>query len=124
MMGFARTFGWMNKNVCKIRQCRSLFWRIKAVVKKRVKSHHNLGKKNVKFQYDPSSYALNFDEGVGGGGSSRFMSSTEARLQRGEIFINGDDEKINENCCKLQFMYFLDGNSTWVYVFIDKKIDG
>ncbi|GKV18625.1 hypothetical protein SLEP1_g28978 [Rubroshorea leprosula] len=54
-------------------QWRSLFWRVKAAVKKAVKKSG--GRKQLKFQYDPSSYALNFDDGcchmgVGGGNGS------------------------------------------------------
>lgn len=51
-------FEWMNSFSKK--QCKSLFWRVKAAVKKAVK---NGGKQQVNFQYDPSSYALNFDDG-------------------------------------------------------------
>jgi len=43
------------------KQCRALFWWLKAAVKKAVKK--NGGKQRFKFQYDPSSYALNFDDG-------------------------------------------------------------
>ncbi|GMI82369.1 hypothetical protein HRI_001906200 [Hibiscus trionum] len=49
---------WMNSYGKK--QCRSLFWRAKAAMKKAVKSR---SKRQFKFQYDPSSYALNFDDG-------------------------------------------------------------
>ena len=42
------------------KRCRSLFWRMRAAVKRAVK---NAGKQQLKFQYDPSSYALNFDDG-------------------------------------------------------------
>ncbi|KAJ1443860.1 hypothetical protein SESBI_00031 [Sesbania bispinosa] len=38
----------------------SVFWRMRAAVKRAFK---NGGKKQLKFQYDPSSYALNFDDG-------------------------------------------------------------
>ncbi|GMN50872.1 hypothetical protein TIFTF001_020027 [Ficus carica] len=43
------------------KQLRSLFWRLKAALKKAAakkttKKHH------LTFQYDPSSYALNFDD--------------------------------------------------------------
>ncbi|GLU23055.1 hypothetical protein SLE2022_390870 [Rubroshorea leprosula] len=50
---------------------RSLFWRMKAGVKKVVKNG-GAGKRQLKFQYDPSSYALNFDDGcysLGGRGN-------------------------------------------------------
>ncbi|KGN64641.1 hypothetical protein Csa_013386 [Cucumis sativus] len=42
------------------KQCRSLFWKVKAALKKAIK---NGNKRQLKFQYDPSSYALNFDDG-------------------------------------------------------------
>lgn len=42
------------------KQCRSLFWRARAALKKAMK---NGSKRQLKFQYDPSSYALNFDDG-------------------------------------------------------------
>ncbi|MBA0623325.1 hypothetical protein Godav_008796 [Gossypium davidsonii] len=50
---------WVNSYGKK--QCRSLFWRAKAAMKKALKGRGN--KKQFKFQYDPSSYALNFDDG-------------------------------------------------------------
>ncbi|XVF25863.1 hypothetical protein REPUB_Repub13aG0250400 [Reevesia pubescens] len=49
---------WVNNYGKK--QCRSLFWRVKAAFKKAVKSRST---QQFKFQYDPSSYALNFDDG-------------------------------------------------------------
>ncbi|GMI72797.1 hypothetical protein HRI_000949000 [Hibiscus trionum] len=42
------------------KRCRNLFWRVKAGLKKALKSR---SKQRLKLQYDPSSYALNFDEG-------------------------------------------------------------
>ncbi|KAE8728571.1 hypothetical protein F3Y22_tig00004205pilonHSYRG00041 [Hibiscus syriacus] len=42
------------------KQCRGLFRRAKAAMRKAVKSR---SKRQFKFQYDPSSYALNFDDG-------------------------------------------------------------
>ncbi|KAL1289254.1 hypothetical protein HN51_057792 [Arachis hypogaea] len=45
------------------KRCRSLFWRMRSAVKKAFKNN-NGGKKQIKFQYDPSSYALNFDDGT------------------------------------------------------------
>ncbi|GMH05416.1 hypothetical protein Nepgr_007256 [Nepenthes gracilis] len=59
-MGLAGKFSWMSTNSKK--QCRSLFWRMRAAVKKAVKTG---GKSHRDFQYDPSSYALNFDDGGG-----------------------------------------------------------
>ncbi|KMT04338.1 hypothetical protein BVRB_8g184130 [Beta vulgaris subsp. vulgaris] len=105
MMGFARSFGWINRNECK-KQCRSLFWRVRAAVKKSVKNNHQRSKKHMKFQYDPSSYALNFDDG---GGRSNSIDGGER--------IIGEDNAIGYYY-KLQFFFFLAANSTLVYVFL------
>ncbi|KAH7515162.1 hypothetical protein ACOSP7_012113 [Xanthoceras sorbifolium] len=59
-MGFVGSFEWVNSYGKK--HCKSLFWRVRAALKRAVK---NGGKKQFKFQYDPSSYALNFDDGGG-----------------------------------------------------------
>ncbi|KAK3188061.1 hypothetical protein Dsin_027622 [Dipteronia sinensis] len=61
-MGFVESFEWVNSYGKK--QCKSLFWRVRAALKKAMKNGSN---KQFKFQYDPSSYALNFDDGGGGG---------------------------------------------------------
>ncbi|KAG7958932.1 hypothetical protein I3843_10G045200 [Carya illinoinensis] len=57
-MGLGGSLEWASAYSKK--QFRSLFWRMRASVKKAVK---NAGKQQLKFQYDPSSYALNFDDG-------------------------------------------------------------
>ncbi|GMI91528.1 hypothetical protein HRI_002822100 [Hibiscus trionum] len=57
-MDFMGRLEWVNSYGKK--QCRSLFWRAKAAMRKAVKSR---SKRQFKFQYDPSSYALNFDDG-------------------------------------------------------------
>ena len=57
-MNFNGRLEWVNNYGKK--QCRSLFWRVKAELKKAVKRR---SKQHFKFQYDPSSYALNFDDG-------------------------------------------------------------
>ncbi|GFP96349.1 hypothetical protein PHJA_001779000 [Phtheirospermum japonicum] len=57
-MGLIKGLGWI-QSVGK-KQCRSLYWRIRAEIKKVVK---NGSKQQVKFQYDPYSYSLNFDDG-------------------------------------------------------------
>ncbi|XP_059439581.1 uncharacterized protein LOC132172147 [Corylus avellana] len=57
-MGLGGSLEWVSAYSKK--RCRSLFWRMRAAVKKAVK---NAGKQQLKFQYDPSSYALNFDDG-------------------------------------------------------------
>lgn len=45
------------------KQCLNLFWRVRAALKKAIKNGSNRQLK-LKFQYDPSSYALNFDDGL------------------------------------------------------------
>ncbi|KAJ0018884.1 hypothetical protein Pint_10693 [Pistacia integerrima] len=57
-LGLVGSLEWVNSY--GKRQCRSLFWRVRAAVKKAAK---NGTKQQFKFQYDPSSYALNFDDG-------------------------------------------------------------
>ena len=57
-MGLGGSLEWVSAYSKK--RCRSLFWRMRAAVKKAVK---NAGKQQLKFRYDPSSYALNFDDG-------------------------------------------------------------
>lgn len=57
-MGLVGSLVWVN--AYSRRQCRSLFWRMRAALKKALK---NSGKQQLRFQYDPSSYALNFDDG-------------------------------------------------------------
>ena len=44
------------------RKLRSLFWRVRAEVRRQVKSRAKKQKK-FSFNYDPFSYALNFDNG-------------------------------------------------------------
>ncbi|PWA87094.1 hypothetical protein CTI12_AA135530 [Artemisia annua] len=68
-MGVMERLEWMN--TCSKKQCRSLFWRMRAAMKKAVKNKHTFfvalyggTKKQFNFQYDPSSYALNFDDGT------------------------------------------------------------
>ncbi|KAF7803516.1 putative Glucose-fructose oxidoreductase domain-containing protein 2 [Senna tora] len=59
-MGLLGSLEWMN-NYGK-RRCRSLFCRVRAKVKKALRDRAK-HKKQLRFQYDPSSYALNFDDG-------------------------------------------------------------
>ncbi|PSR98564.1 Late endosome and vacuole interface protein, partial [Actinidia chinensis var. chinensis] len=58
-MGFVGSLVWANSYSKK--HCRSLFWKMRLAVKKAVKSG---SKQKFQFQYDPSSYALNFDDGL------------------------------------------------------------
>lgn len=87
------SFGCVNSYSKK--QCRALFWWLKAAVKKAVKK--NGGKKRFKFQYDPSSYALNFDDGCCNLGAS------------GDAFKHGNT---NTNTNILQESHLI----LWVYV--------
>ncbi|KAL6991007.1 hypothetical protein U1Q18_009128 [Sarracenia purpurea var. burkii] len=60
-MGLVESLEWVNN--CGKRQWSRLFWRMRAAVKKAAKG--GAGKRQLKFQYDPWSYALNFDDGGG-----------------------------------------------------------
>ncbi|KAL1560211.1 hypothetical protein AAHA92_10453 [Salvia divinorum] len=57
-MGLER-IGWMQSNGRK--ECRRLVRRIKAAIKKAMRKG---SRQQLRFQYDPQSYALNFDEGI------------------------------------------------------------
>ncbi|MCD7466156.1 hypothetical protein HAX54_002585 [Datura stramonium] len=61
MGGFVRSFLWVT-NYSK-KQCKCLFGRMRAAVKKLAVKSNGENRRQVKFQYDPSSYALNFDDG-------------------------------------------------------------
>ncbi|KAI3466660.1 hypothetical protein Pfo_023323 [Paulownia fortunei] len=61
LMGLVESLGWI-QSVGK-KQCRSLYRRVRAAMKKAVR---NGSKPHAKFQYDPYSYALNFDDGFHG----------------------------------------------------------
>ena len=78
-MGFLARLEGMNAYGKK--RCRSLFWKMRAAVKKALK---NGGKKKLKFQYDPSSYALNFDDGgcnIGDGAKKFIRDERPEELQ-------------------------------------------
>lgn len=45
------------------KQCSRLYWRIRAATKAAVVTTRNGSRQQVRFQYDPCSYALNFDDG-------------------------------------------------------------
>ncbi|PIN04338.1 hypothetical protein CDL12_23127 [Handroanthus impetiginosus] len=57
-MGFIESLEWTQ--ILGKKQRRSLYWRIKAAMKKAMRKKN---KSQFKFQYDPYSYALNFDDG-------------------------------------------------------------
>ncbi|XAR66422.1 hypothetical protein NMG60_11012655 [Bertholletia excelsa] len=57
-MGFVGTLERLNRY--SRRQCRSLFWRMRAAGKKAANGRR---RRRLKFRYDPWSYALNFDDG-------------------------------------------------------------
>ncbi|KAK3036463.1 hypothetical protein RJ639_030062 [Escallonia herrerae] len=57
-MGLVGCLVWVNSRTKK--RCRSLLCRMRVVVKA---AAGNGGKQRFRFQYDPSSYALNFDDG-------------------------------------------------------------
>ncbi|OMO98223.1 hypothetical protein CCACVL1_04290 [Corchorus capsularis] len=48
--------------MCGKRKFRSLFWRIRAEIRRQMKAART-SKQKFSFQYDPFSYALNFDNG-------------------------------------------------------------
>ncbi|KAK9092420.1 hypothetical protein Syun_027331 [Stephania yunnanensis] len=60
-MGFEGGLGWLNHYSKK--HCRSLLWKVRAALKKIDHKSHLSKHKQHRFQYDPSSYALNFDDG-------------------------------------------------------------
>lgn len=74
------------------KHCTSLFWRMKAALKKAVENGG--GKHQFRFHYDPSSYALNFDDGIGQ------LEEKPSLIYRPN---NGVESYYNNNC-------------TWIYV--------
>ncbi|KAL6544797.1 hypothetical protein OROMI_023659 [Orobanche minor] len=59
-MGLIGGLGWISVGK---KQCRSLYWRIRAEMKKAVRIRRSKQKQVMNFQYDPHSYSLNFDDG-------------------------------------------------------------
>lgn len=86
-MDFIGRLEWVNSYGKK--QCRSLFWRVKASLRKAMKSR---SKQHLKFQYDPYSYALNFDDGgfshSGVGANTIMEPASGRRLQDCSEFEN------------------------------------
>ncbi|XP_028775544.1 uncharacterized protein LOC114732431 [Neltuma alba] len=99
-MGFLGTLEW--PNYFDKKRCKSLFCRLIAKLKKALKdgaSH----KKQLRFQYDPSSYALNFDDGCL---SNNFEDGTKKMKMLRDARVLG--------------LYTDANNTTWVYVVWDK----
>ncbi|KAI4296659.1 hypothetical protein L6164_036601 [Bauhinia variegata] len=90
-MGLMGSLKWVHGYGKK--RCRSLFWRMRAAVKKALKKG---GKQQLKFQYDPSSYALNFDDGCCRNVAEGKKLFRDARVQ--------------------EFPFPDVNNATWVYV--------
>ncbi|OAY53422.1 hypothetical protein MANES_04G161900v8 [Manihot esculenta] len=64
--------------LCAKRKFRSLFWKVRAEIRRQVK---NRSKQRSSFHYDPFSYALNFDNGNVGFLCSSTPSSTRNALK-------------------------------------------
>ncbi|GMN52648.1 hypothetical protein TIFTF001_021791 [Ficus carica] len=45
------------------RRLRRLFWRVRAHIRRQIKSHNKLHNQRFSFSYDPFTYSLNFDNG-------------------------------------------------------------
>ncbi|KAF3775019.1 hypothetical protein EJ110_NYTH50785 [Nymphaea thermarum] len=58
-MRVVEKLAWANEQ--SKRRCRRLYWRVRAEIRKAVKSMTN--ERRLMFRYDASSYALNFDDG-------------------------------------------------------------
>jgi hypothetical protein len=97
-MGLLENLEWVN--VYGKKRCRSLFWRMRAAVKRAAVKNGN-NKQRLKFQYDPSSYALNFDDGCS---CSHLRDNTLAKK-----FIAEDA------AAQVQEFKAIE-NTTWVYV--------
>ncbi|CAL0309386.1 unnamed protein product [Lupinus luteus] len=95
-MGLLGNLEWVNAYGKK--HCRILFWRMKKALKKGGK------KQQLKFQYDPSSYALNFDDGC-----SHFdlRDATKKSMEDARVQDLTDMKKNNNN-------------TTWVLVLLVK----
>lgn len=94
-MGLLENLEWVN--VYGKKRCRSLFWRMRATLKRALR---NGNKQRQKFHYDASSYALNFDDGCS---FSHLRNTTEKK------FI-AEDVRVQE------FKFNDIDNTIWVYV--------
>ncbi|OIW04795.1 hypothetical protein TanjilG_16151 [Lupinus angustifolius] len=99
-MGLLGNFEWVNAYGKK--RCKSLFWRMRATMKKTFKKCGK--KKQIKFQYDPSSYALNFDDGC-----SHFDIQDAANKFMGDAIVE-ELKDMNNN------------TTTWVFVLLVKTM--
>lgn len=91
-MGLIGSLVWVNTYSRK--QCRNLFWRMRAALKKAVK---NGEKQQLRFHYDPSSYALNFDDG--------FCKQRETQIASSP----SQHAKPHSSCSDIK-------NTKWVYI--------
>ncbi|CAI9756492.1 unnamed protein product [Fraxinus pennsylvanica] len=102
-MGLLGSFVWV-QNYGK-KQCRRLFWKMRAATIKAVK---NRGKQQVKFQYDPSSYALNFDDGSQQMGSAfhqpKFQDYPKNTIWIYVIWVENGNGAIEIMSCHLPIM--------------------
>ncbi|KAI9121031.1 hypothetical protein QN277_020163 [Acacia crassicarpa] len=104
-MGFMGSLEW--PNYFDKKRCKTLFFRLRAKLKKALKdsgasSSHK--KKQLRFQYDPSSYALNFDDG-----SCCFSNNFEDETKKKKTMLIRDEPSV--------LGFYTDvNNTTWVYV--------
>lgn len=115
-MGFLGSMDLLN--YFDMKRCKTLFFRLRAKLKKSLKNNGAFHSKNkqLRFQYDPSSYALNFDDGscyFSDNNNSSFHGDATCKKMKDKILIRddgGDDDK-----AVLGF-YTDVNNVTWVYV--------
>lgn len=94
-MGLMGSLEWVNNYGKK--RCKSLFCCVRAKVRKALKQKMKK-KKQFRFQYDPSSYALNFDDGC------CFRSNLGDYDGAKKMFTDSRVQEFDIN------------NTTWVYV--------
>ncbi|KAF6167609.1 hypothetical protein GIB67_031192 [Kingdonia uniflora] len=105
MGGLMLNLAWMSEYSKK--QCRSVFWRTRAAIKD-MKSGNNKQRLNS-FQYDPSSYALNFDDGV-------------HSLKQEEVAYTVVPELYSQTETSTTTTTTTTSSSTWVYILLVKSV--